>query len=326
MSRAIGLLSGGLDSILAVKVLQQQDVEVLTVTFVTPFFSSARAQLAAHQLGVPLRVIDIAEPHLAMLKRPEHGYGRTMNPCIDCHTLMLNRAGRLMDAEACDFLFTGEVLGERPMSQNLQALRIVAQGSGYADFIVRPLSAQLLPETEVERKGLVDRTRLLALSGRSRKPQMDLARKFGITDYPTPAGGCLLTEIQFSLRLRDLLTHNPDATVRDAEFLKIGRHFRLGPATKLICGRNHDENERLSRLARADDVILSSLGVPGPTAVLVGLGDRDTLALAASLVVRYSDVPVGALGAVAVQTSSSSREVIETAPALQDTIDRLQIK
>jgi tRNA U34 2-thiouridine synthase MnmA/TrmU len=238
---------------------------------------------------------------------------------------MLNFAGRLMQAEGYDFLFTGEVLGERPMSQNLQSLRVVAEGSGFPDFIVRPLSAQLLPETKVEREGLVDRARLLAFSGRSRKPQMELAARYGITSYPSPAGGCLLTEKQFSLRLKDLLTHNPDATVRDAELLKVGRHFRIGERTRLICGRNHGENLRIKELAAAGDAFINSLGVPGPTALLVGPADRTTLDLASSLVVRYSDVPHGSKGAVEVE-SHASREVIETEPASQDTIDRLQIK
>ena len=325
MSRAIGLLSGGLDSILAVRVLQEQGVEILAVTFVTPFFGSLRAEEAARQLQVPLRILDVSEDHLAMLKCPPHGYGRTMNPCIDCHTLMLNRAGRLMQAEGCDFLFTGEVLGERPMSQNLQSLRVVAEGSGYADYIVRPLLAQLLSETKVEGEGLVDRSRLLSISGRNRKPQMTLAVAFGITNYPTPAGGCLLTEKQFSLRLSDLLTHNPQADVRDAEFLKVGRHFRLNERTKLVCGRNHNENERLRQLARPGDVLLSSLDVPGPTAVLIGPGDTPTIELASSLVVRYSDVPELALGRVAVEMRGVLT-VVETRAAQQDIIERLQIK
>ena len=325
MSRAISLLSGGLDSILAVKVLQEQGIEILTVTFVTPFFGSARAEEAAAQLSIPLRVIDIAEDHLEMVKSPPHGYGRTMNPCIDCHTLMLNRAGRLMETEGYDFLFTGEVLGERPMSQNLHALRLVAEGSGYADFIVRPLSAQLLPETKVEREKLVDRSRLLSFSGRNRNPQMTLAAAFGIANYPTPAGGCLLTEKQFSLRLADLLTHNPQADVRDAEFLKVGRHFRFNEITKFVCGRNHNENERLRQLARPGDVLLSSLDVPGPTAVLIGPGDSQTIELASSLVVRYSDVPEGALGKVSVEIRGVPT-VVETRAVQQDIIDRLQIK
>jgi tRNA-uridine 2-sulfurtransferase len=308
-----------------VRVLQEQSIEILAVTFITPFFGSRRAEEASRQLNVPLRIIDISEDHLRMLKCPPHGYGRTMNPCIDCHTMMLNRAGRLMEAEGYDFLFTGEVLGERPMSQNIQSLRVVAESSGYPDFIVRPLSAQLLADTKVEREGLVDRSRLLALEGRSRKPQMELARCFGIVNYPTPAGGCLLTEKQFSLRLKDLLTHNPQATVRDTEFLKVGRQFRINARTKLICGRNQNENERLEKLARPEDVIVISREVPGPVAVLVGDTDRDMLLLAASVVVRYSDVPEDEPGRVEVQTQSGS-EVIETRGATQETLDRLQVK
>ncbi len=340
MVRAIGLMSGGLDAILATLVVLEQGIEVLAVAFVTPFFGSTRAESACRQLKIPLRVIDISEEHLEMVINPPHGYGKTMNPCIDCHALMFRRAGQLMEAENYDFLFTGEVLGERPMSQNRKALVTVAETSGYADLIVRPLSAQLLAQTEVERKGLVDRQRLLALHGRGRKVQMALAEKYGITDYPTPAGGCLLTEKQFSLRLTDLLTHNSgDVSVRDVEFLKEGRHFRLSERVKLVCGRNRTENLRVRELARLDDVVMSSHGVPGPTAVLIGPADEDVLEVAASLVVRYSDLPTGQAGLPTGQAGVSAegvgmvridseqpQRIIEVSSATQELIDRLQIK
>ena len=325
MSKAIGLFSGGLDSILAVRVLTDQDIEVLGVTFVTPFFGSERAEATSKMLNIPLRIVDISEEHLAMVKAPPHGYGKTMNPCIDCHALMLKRAGEIMEAEGYDFLFTGEVLNERPMSQNRKALEVVAAASGYPDVIVRPLSAQLLKETKVEREGLVDRCRLLALSGRTRKPQIALAQAFGISDYPTPAGGCLLTEKQFSLRLRDLFDHNADSDVRDVSFLTLGRHFRLDARTKLVCGRNRDENLQLESLAGPDDLLLSAQDVPGPTAVLVGDRSELNVKLGASLVVRYSDVPSGQVGKVRLHGDPSQR-IIAVRGATQEQIDTLLIR
>lgn len=332
MCKAVGLMSGGLDSMLAVRLLREQQVDVLGVCFITPFFSSVRAEAAARQLDVPLRVLDISEEHLAMVKNPAHGYGKTMNPCIDCHALMFRRAGELMEAEGRDFLFSGEVLNERPMSQNRKALAVVAETSGYPDHIVRPLSAKLLAETRPEREGLVDRSRLLDFHGRSRKPQMALARQWGITDYPTPAGGCLLTEQQFSLRLGDLLDHEPDAGISEVEMLKVGRHFRLSPNVKMVCGRNRAENDKLEALARPQDTVLRPLGVPGPSAVLLGPPDPELLELAASLLVRYSDTPPATaspgpdtVGRAHV-TTPGGEHTLSARAASQDLIDRLQIK
>jgi len=201
----------------------------------------------------------------------------------------------------------------------------VAEGSGYRGFIVRPLSAQVLPETEVEKKGLVDRGRLLGISGRGRKPQMALAEQYGIRAYPTPAGGCLLTEKQFSLRLEDLLTHNPEAGVREAELLKVGRHFRMGPRTKMICGRNHEENERIRELAGEGEALMSPVDVPGPTALVVGEMDEGVLKDAAALVVRYSDVNKGDKGCVRVKTPGGE-EPVEVVGAEQERIEQLLIK
>ena len=180
MAKAIALLSGGLDSILAVKIVQKQNIDVMGLTYTTPFFSADKAQAAAHQIGLPLMVEDITTEHLQMLKSPRYGYGKNMNPCIDCHTLMLHIAGRKMKETGADFLVTGEVLGQRPMSQTRQSLYVVAKNSGYADHILRPLSAQLLDPIQAEREGLIDRSKLLEISGRGRKEQIRLAALFGI--------------------------------------------------------------------------------------------------------------------------------------------------
>lgn len=198
MIKAIALLSGGLDSILAVMLVRKQLIDVTGLAFTTPFFNAGKAKVAARQIGLPLIIEDITDEHLQMLKSPRYGYGKNMNPCIDCHTLMMKIAGRKMEEAGADFLITGEVLGQRPMSQTKQSLYVVAKNSGYADFILRPLSAQLLEPIKAEREGKIDRTRLLGISGRGRKEQIRMAQDFGIRDYPPPAGGCLLTDPIFS--------------------------------------------------------------------------------------------------------------------------------
>ncbi|MEI7672446.1 MAG: tRNA 4-thiouridine(8) synthase ThiI [Deltaproteobacteria bacterium] len=290
-TKAIALFSGGLDSILAFKVIAEQGIEVSGITFETPFFSAAKARMTAERIGLSLAVLDITAEHLRMLKAPRYGYGRNMNPCIDCHTLMLQVAGQRMEAEGADFLFTGEVLGERPMSQGKQSLYIVAKNSGYPDRIVRPLSARLLPETEPERTGKVDRTRLCDIQGRGRKRQMEMAVHYGITSYPPPAGGCLLTDPIFSRRLGDLFVHHPDHAIRDIELLKVGRHFRLDKKTKAIVGRNAMDNETIERLANRDDTLIRIASFPGPTALIPGGGDEGTRLLAAGICARYCDGP-----------------------------------
>ncbi|MDA8125859.1 MAG: tRNA 4-thiouridine(8) synthase ThiI [Deltaproteobacteria bacterium] len=287
--KGIGLFSGGLDSILASCVLREQGIEVTAVTFETPFFSAAKAKMTAKRIGLPLIVREITTEHLAMLHAPRYGYGKNMNPCIDCHTLMLKIAGQLMDEAGADFVFTGEVMGQRPMSQGKQSLLVVAKNAGYPDRILRPLSARLLPETEPEREGKVDRSRLCAISGRGRKEQMEMAARFGITSYPAPAGGCLLTDPIFSGRLRDLFAHHPAYRIRDIELLKVGRHFRLDAATKVVIGRNAPDNATIEGLADSDDAIIRIARVPGPVALIPSGGDETTRALAAALCGRYSD-------------------------------------
>lgn len=328
MARAIGLLSGGLDSMLAVRVLREQGVDVLAVAFTTPFFGSARAEKAAALLGVPVRVIDITDVHFEIVKNPRHGRGRNMNPCIDCHALMLRTAGRVLEAEGYDFLFTGEVLNERPMSQNRAALDIVAKESGYPDLILRPLSARLLRPTKPEGEGLVDRDRLLALHGRSRKSQMELARTYGIADYPSPAGGCLLTDPGYSRRLRELLDHDPDPALDDVRLLSLGRHFRLGPHTKLILGRNKLENDRLDALVTPGDATLFVVDVMGPTGLLRGPlafargkpVDDAAMRLAAALCVRYSDAPRDRESVVRFALGDAPQD-LPVLPAAQEIID-----
>lgn len=299
-SRALGIFSGGLDSMLAVKLLERAGVEAEVVTFATPFFSPERAIVSAKHIGAPLQVVDVGQPHLALVKDPPHGYGSNMNPCIDCHAFMFAQAGKIMAEQGFDFLFSGEVLGQRPMSQNKQALAQVAKLSGMAEYILRPLSAQVLPVSPVEERGLVEREMLLGLSGRGRKPQMALATEWGISDYPAPAGGCLLTEPGFSRRLKDLWTHQPDAGLAEVELLKHGRHLRLSPAAKLIVGRNQRENQILESLAPPSAHWLITQGLPGPLGLYFGPADGPDLELAAALVAGYGKAKPGQVVSVQV--------------------------
>ena len=287
--RALSLLSGGLDSLLAVKVLEEQGIEVVGLTFTSPFFGAENARKGADQLGIELVVIDITGPHLELVKTPPHGYGKGMNPCIDCHALMVKMAGELMEREGYDLIATGEVLGERPMSQNMQSLSTVARDSGYADFLLRPLSAKLLPPTKPERDGKVDRERLLAIEGRSRKPQIALAAKYGITSYLQPAGGCLLTDPNFSARLRELLEKNPAATEADVRLLRLGRHFRFPSGAKAIVGRDEKDNEKIERSAGGCDCLILPTEAAGPTVLLTKPFDDDDVEFAAKLCASFSD-------------------------------------
>jgi len=291
--KALALFSGGLDSMLAVKLMVAQDVDVLGLFFETPFFSSAKARASAASITLPLKVMDLTEPHLEVVKNPKHGYGENMNPCIDCHALMLRKAGDMLQEEGASFVVTGEVLGQRPMSQNKKALFIVAAESGYGNLILRPLSAKRLPITVPEEKGWIGREKLLGLSGRSRKPQMELAKTLGIAEYPSPGGGCLLTDQVFSKRLKDLFSTRTSPALRDIELLKLGRHFRLGPHTKLIVGRNKQENDDLLSLSEQTDLILTTVSVPGPTALLVGDLSPEMEALGTLITVSYSDAEEG---------------------------------
>ncbi len=293
--KAIGIFSGGLDSLLAVEVLKQQGIEPICVTFVTPFFDERAALRHRETIGVRLVVRDITEPYLNVLKAPRYGYGKAMNPCIDCHAFMFKIAGQIMEEEGAHFLFSGEVLDERPFSQRRDALALVAKASGYAERILRPLSALLLEETLPEKNGWVDRTKLLDLRGRSRKRQMELAKAFGIAEYPTPAGGCKLTEPGFARRLKDLLNSTQDPPISDFELLKVGRHLRIDPATKIIVGRNREENQRIEALSTPADVRLWVEGYPGPLVLVRGPAVTDTLMVAAKVAARYSDVPTGNL-------------------------------
>jgi hypothetical protein len=285
---ALGLLSGGLDSMLAAELLRRQGIDVMAIIFQTPFFGSTRGVAAAQQLGIPYRVEDITLDHLAMVKAPDYGYGKNMNPCIDCHAMMFEKAGGLMGELGAHFLFSGEILGQRPMSQNIKALKLVEEASDYGGLILRPLSAKLLPETDPEKNGWVDRNQLLDIQGRSRKRQMQMAHDWGLTEFPTPGGGCLLTDPGFSVRLAELFDATPSAGPMDVEKLKLGRHFRLPGGSKVVVGRHHQDNEDLQLLIRDGDILLKLSDAPGPLSVLDGNASEPDILVAAALTARYT--------------------------------------
>ena len=287
--RALGMCSGGLDSMLSALVLKDQGIEVHWVSFETPFFSAKAAKQAARQTGIPLIVKDITALYMEMMRAPKAGFGKNMNPCMDCHTLMFAEAGKIMEEQGFDFLFSGEVVGQRPKSQNKNSLRYVEKNSGFDGKILRPLSAKCLPETEVEKQGLVDREQLLDISGRSRKVQMELAEKFGIKDFPSPAGGCLLTDKGFSNRLRDLLYTQKTEEPRLLHMLKNGRHFRLSDSCKLVVGRSrHDNKYIMEQYDPKADLKFRHASMPGPDVVLTGTCTDREIDMAAQITAAYT--------------------------------------
>ena len=296
-TKAVVLLSGGLDSGLALRLVHDLGVECVALHMKSVFSGSkldaqgrCAAEVIAAGVGVPLRTVDFSENLLEIVRSPRHGYGKNMNPCIDCRIASLGVARELMDEIGADFLVTGEVLGQRPMSQRREAMAMIEREAGVEGLVLRPLSAQNLPPTKPERDGLVDRSKLLGIRGRSRKEQIRLAGEWGVAGYTSPAGGCLLTDPGFSLRLRELMDHRPDFTLSDVELLKFGRHFRLGPRTKAVVGREQEDNDGIEALAAAGDVLFRLLDRPGPSTLLRGDATAANECYAAELTVFYAKV------------------------------------
>lgn len=296
--KAIGLLSGGLDSQLAIRLMLEQGIEMVAVHFRTIFCTctpkgceKSTARQAAGELSIPFVEFNNTKEFLDIVKNPPHGYGSRMNPCIDCRILMFNRAKRYMEEIEAGFVVTGEVLGQRPMSQYKRVMELIERESGLCGLIVRPLSSQLLPPTIPELNGWIDRNQMLAHSGRSRKTQIELAERFGMKDYPCPAGGCLLTDPGFGKRIRESFQHGEDS-LNDVQLLKVGRHFRLLGKVRLVVGRNEIENKRIVDLARTSDILIEPVDVPGPSAMLrkKSFGNiEDYLKIAMYVCARYSD-------------------------------------
>jgi hypothetical protein len=308
--KAIAMISGGLDSTLALALVRRQGIEVKAVTFYTGFCITEtqrrkggradgtvprnEALRAAADLEVDIEYVDISgTEYLDMLVHPRWGYGANANPCVDCRVFMMRKAREIMLAEGADFVFTGEVLGQRPKSQRRDTLRIIERESGLDGRLLRPLSAQLLPPTIPEQEGIVDRARLLDISGRSRQRQMALAEELGVTDWPQPAGGCCyLTDESFSRKFFDVLDAReargePRRIERDdVVLLSTGRHFRLSPRAKLIVGRSEVENALLEHHVEGR-ARLEARAVPGPIALVEGVPTWEERQLAARIVARY---------------------------------------
>lgn len=293
---AIALYSGGLDSNLAVLLMLRQNIRVTALYFVHDFGgqpdpddpSDANPYRLAEKFGFELEVIHLGKKFIDIVVNPRHGRGGHMNPCVDCKILMLRLAKAYMEKVGADFIVTGEVQGQRPFSQLKHQMELVRRKSEIGDKLLRPLCARLLPPTEPERTGLVNRERLLDIQGRNRKRQMTLAEEFGLDDYPTPAGGCLLTDEGYSNRLKDLLAHCEAFTPNDIRLLKYGRHFRLDDRTRAIVGRNEKENIALSRLIQPEHLVFDAVEAGSPLTLLVGDDNEANIKTAALLTARYS--------------------------------------
>jgi tRNA-uridine 2-sulfurtransferase len=322
--KVVALLSGGLDSQLAVKMMQKQGFEVSAVAIKTPFcdFDCGRGcgfeiRERADNLGINLKTVYLGDDYIKMLKNPKHGYGSGMNPCIDCRAMMFKAAKKHMDEIGADFIISGEVLGQRPMSQHGPALKTIEKESDLEGKIVRPLSAALLPKTEPELNGLIKREDLGMINGRSRKIQLQMAKELGIDNPPNAGGGCLLTDPAFAKRAKDLFRNTELPTINDIDLLKIGRHFRLDKDCKLIVGRNKEENEIMKSLAMPDDVILEVEGHVGPISLLRGENLERHVNFACSVTLRYSDAPKDKAGLVIFEkngekSKASSNPAIES--------------
>ena len=289
--KAIALFSGGLDSILAVKWMQSKGYAVHPVFFKAPYIFPERAMHYAEKNDITLDVIDVSEEHIKLLANSVYGFGKWMNPCIDCHGFMFKKAAELMLERDADYLISGEVLGQRPKSQRRDALDSVSKLSNVKDLIIRPLSQNLLPDTLPVREGWVNKKDMLSFQGRGRLAQLALAEELGVVDFPSPAGGCLLTDRNYCLRLRDLQKHHQD-NLHSIELLAYGRHFRLTKEAKLIIGRDEAENETLRQIFQ-QGVMLEAKEYTGPLGFITGKLNYETLDLALSLFVLYhSKVPI----------------------------------
>ena len=314
--KVVALLSGGLDSQLAIKMMQEQGFDVSAVAIKTPFcdFDCGRGcgfeiRERADDLDVNLKTVYLGDEYIEMLKHPKHGIGAGFNPCIDCRSMMFDAAKKHMEEIGAEFIISGEVLGQRPMSQHAPALRTIENESNLVGKIVRPLSAALLPETDPEKDGLIKRENLGMIRGRTRRNQLDMAKKYGIENPPNAGGGCLLTEPQFGIKAKDLFSHTKNPTINDIDLLKIGRHFRLDEETKFIVGRNKDENEMIKAIALPGDILLEAKDFVGPVSILRGSNAKQHLKFASSITLRYSDAPNNEQAIVSIKDNDLVEEI-----------------
>jgi tRNA-specific 2-thiouridylase len=299
--KALILFSGGLDSALAAKVMLDQGIDLVALHFYTPFFfeseaeskRTSSAELVAQDLGIPIKLIEKGEDFIDLVRHPKHGYGKNLNPCIDCRIYIFKKAGELIEPLGASFLVSGEVLGQRPMSQRRDTINLIDRESGLKGLILRPLSAKCFPETIPEQEGIVDRERLLGISGRGRKEQFELAERFGLKGYDSPGGGCLLTDRIYSHRLRDVFEHVSDFNMADLRQLRVGRHFRINDGLKVIMGRNQEDNRKLIDIMHEDNIIYRCLNKPGPVLLARGAVSVSDEQLIGAMLRRYAHVKPG---------------------------------
>jgi hypothetical protein len=332
---AIGLFSGGLDSILACRIIADQGIQVRALKFVTPFFDhdllsreEEYQREVREKYGLDVELIDLSDGYIELLRNPAHGFGKNFNPCIDCKILMLTRARQLLDEYGASFLITGEVLGQRPMSQRRDTLNVIERDAVCRDILLRPLSAKLMNPTLAEQNGLVDREKLYGFAGRGRKPQISLARELGIREFPPPAGGCVLTDPNLATRIEQFyaglfVLGQEEFRVNDIRLLLLGRQFRLPGGHWLVLGRNEQENDRLAEMCEPEDWLLLMPERPGPTALLRRVGamvtdqeeEEKILAWSAGLTVRFGRKIKGKLlpGEVLLERNNQ-QEMLQAAP------------
>jgi tRNA U34 2-thiouridine synthase MnmA/TrmU len=333
--KAIALISGGLDSTLATRLVQDLGIELIALNTFSPFcLCNHRAKNGcfhgaaslAKELGIRLVSVNVSEEFIRIVKHPAHGYGSNLNPCIDCRILLFKKAKELMRQEGASFVVSGEVLGQRPMSQRRQTMLLIEKDAGLQDLVLRPLSAKVLAATLPEREGWVNRDKLLAFSGRGRKEQFALASEMGLKDFPCPSGGCLLTDPGFAKRLKDLMRHHPDFTLNDIQLLKLGRHFRLHEQAKLVVGRDEKENTAILDLAREDDCLFAPAGnLAGPTALGRGNFAAGEIELCVRIVSRYSDLNGNKEAEIIVKKTAAAPQLYKALPLEQTWLMSLRV-
>lgn len=293
--KAVALLSGGLDSSLAVKMILMQGIDVTAINFKTAFCCCNRkngcgneALRVSNEYGIPLKRIYVDREYIELIRNPKFGYGSQINPCMDCRIFMHKKAAEYMEEIGATFLITGEVLGQRPMSQRRDAMNLIDRESNLKGRILRPLSAGVMDPTLPEEQGIIDRNLLLSISGRSRKVQIELADQLSIKDYPCPAGGCLLTDANFAAKFRDLFQHQETFEMEEIRLLRIGRHFRLNPDLRIIVGRDENENRRIESLAKNRHPTFVPEDFNGPACVAMGHLDPGAIEVIPKILYRYA--------------------------------------
>jgi len=300
--KAVALFSGGLDSILAVKMMLDLGIDVEALHFTSPFYtysdknSDCRSEVIsiANKYNIPIKVMNERLDYIEMVRNPVHGYGKGFNPCIDCRIYLFKKAKEYMLETGADFVFTGEVLGQRPMSQRRDTMRVIEKESGLEGLLLRPLSARHFEPTIPEKKGWIDRDKLLAIEGRSRSVQMQMADDLNIKDYPPPAGGCLLTELSYVPKVRDVFDHAEKLNLRDFRLLRTGRHFRLADHSKAIMGRSEGDNDQLENIRQPGEAAITWLDGNTPVAIIIGEQNEDLYRLSARILLRYTKAEPGA--------------------------------